>query len=133
MQNFTNAETKPGCLGPFQRSLPQQESALLDAYKSNDINVVRLSYKKDTTKIQQPETFSTQYAVISKFLFGRILAGGSSGITKLFPGMDVQFKKLGDITRLNSGLRHSESKPISFGTTQQTVKIFLQKEKKVIS
>ncbi|MGL9762217.1 MAG: hypothetical protein ACR5LB_08705, partial [Wolbachia sp.] len=110
--------------------MPQQEPASLNAYKSNDRNVVGLSYKKDTTKVQQPETFSTQYAGVSKFLFGRISAGGSSGIVKLFPGRDVQFKKLGDIARLNPGLCHSESQPVSFGASQQTVKNILAEGKK---
>jgi peptidoglycan hydrolase CwlO-like protein len=129
-QGFTNAATKPGCLGPFQRSLPQQEPASLNAYESNDRNVTGLSYKKNTTKVQQLETFSTQYTGILKFLLGRIPAGGSSGIAKPSLGGDVQFKKLGDIARLNLALCHSKSQPVGFGTSQQTVKNILAEGEK---
>lgn len=94
VQGFINAATKPGCLGPFQRILPQQESALPNAYASNDRNVTGLSYKKNTTKVQQPETFSTQYIGVSKFLFDRIPASESSEIAKPSLGGDVQFKNL---------------------------------------
>ncbi|MDR2609312.1 MAG: hypothetical protein LBC06_01805 [Rickettsiales bacterium] len=36
VQGFTNAATKPGWLRSFQKSLPQQEPASLNAYESND-------------------------------------------------------------------------------------------------
>ncbi|MDR2548536.1 MAG: hypothetical protein LBC34_03550 [Rickettsiales bacterium] len=118
MQGFTNASR----LGSFQKSLPQQESALPNAYESDDRNVTGLSYKKNTAKVQQLETFPTQYTGVSKFLLGRISASGSSGIEKLFPGGNVQFKKPGDIAGLNPALYRSEGQPVSFGASQQTVK-----------
>lgn len=113
IQGFTNIFW----LGSSQRNFPQQEPAL-----SNDRNVTGLSYKKNTTKVQQLETFSTQYTGVSKFLLGRIPAGGSSGIAKPSLGGDVQLKKLGGIAGLNPALCYSESQPVSFGASQQTVK-----------
>ncbi|MDG7055814.1 MAG: hypothetical protein LJD31_04800 [Wolbachia endosymbiont of Menacanthus eurysternus] len=110
VQGFTNAATKPGCLGPFQRSLPQQESALPNVYESNDRNVTGLSYKKNTTKVQQPEAFPIQHIGVSEFLLGRIPASGSS---KPSLGGDVQFKKLRDVARLNS-----ENKELKDGNQQ---------------
>ncbi|MCM1002560.1 TomO hydrophobic C-terminal domain-containing protein [Wolbachia pipientis] len=130
VQGFTNAATKPGCLGPFQRSLPQQEPASLNTYESNDRNVTGVSYRKNTTKVQQPETFSTQYIGASKFLFGKIQASESSGIAKPSLGGDVQFKKLRDIARLNPALCHNKSQPVGFGTSQQAVKNILAEGEK---
>ncbi|MDR2978386.1 MAG: hypothetical protein LBU56_03130 [Rickettsiales bacterium] len=124
VQDFTNVARF------FQKGLPQQEPALPNAYKSNDRNVTGLSCKKSTTKVQQLETFSTQYTGVSKFLLGRIPAGRSSGIVKPSLGGDVQFKKLGDIARLNPALCYSEGQSVSFVASQQIVKNILAEGEK---
>lgn len=116
-RGFTQGSTNAGWSGSSQRSFPQQEPAL-----SNDRNVTGLSYKKNTAKVQQLETFPTQYTGVSKFLLGRMPASGSSGIEKPFSGGDVQFKKPGDIAGFNPALYHSKGQPVSFGASQQTVK-----------